>query len=82
MGLFAQVSSPLVFIQADVTDRSQADRLSELLTGMNCFAATPLVEGLPGYMHPRGFHHREEIPLTTVGKVDRKLLTEEFVAIA
>jgi amino acid adenylation domain-containing protein len=39
-----------------------------------------LVEDLPTYMHPRGFHHREEIPLTTVGKVDRKRLTEEFSA--
>ncbi|AHH99581.1 AMP-binding protein [Kutzneria albida] len=41
-----------------------------------------LVEGLPTYMHPRGYHHREEIPLTTVGKVDRKLLTDQFVAVA
>ncbi|KAA2261402.1 D-alanine--poly(phosphoribitol) ligase [Solihabitans fulvus] len=37
-----------------------------------------LVDQLPQYMHPRGFHHRQEIPLTTVGKVDRKRLSEEF----
>lgn len=37
-----------------------------------------MVEELPQYMRPRGFHHRAEIPLTTVGKVDRKRLTDEF----
>ncbi|KAA2255359.1 D-alanine--poly(phosphoribitol) ligase [Solihabitans fulvus] len=37
-----------------------------------------LVGGLPRYMHPRGFHHRDSIPLTAVGKVDRKKLTDEF----
>ncbi|MEN3356434.1 MAG: hypothetical protein V7637_416 [Mycobacteriales bacterium] len=41
-----------------------------------------LIEDLPMYMHPRGFHHRDEIPLTTVGKVDRKRLTEQFVPSA
>jgi amino acid adenylation domain-containing protein len=39
---------------------------------------TELVQDLPTYMHPRGFHRREGIPLTTVGKVDRKRLTDEF----
>lgn len=33
-----------------------------------------LVADLPPYMHPRGFHHRAEIPLTDVDKVDRKRL--------
>jgi amino acid adenylation domain-containing protein len=37
-----------------------------------------LLERLPRYMHPRGFHHRDSVPLTTVGKVDRKRLTDEF----
>jgi amino acid adenylation domain-containing protein len=40
-----------------------------------------LVEDLPRYMHPRGFQHRDEIPLTPVGKVDRKKLSEEFVSV-
>ena len=39
-----------------------------------------LVEDLPTYMHPRGFHHRAGIPLTTIGKVDRKRITDEFMA--
>jgi amino acid adenylation domain-containing protein len=40
-----------------------------------------LVKDLPMYMHPRGFHHRDHIPLTPVGKVDRRRLSEEFVAV-
>ena len=39
-----------------------------------------LVADLPRYMHPRGFHHRAEIPLTELDKVDRKRLIEEFLA--
>ncbi|WPB87979.1 AMP-binding protein [Streptomyces malaysiensis] len=41
---------------------------------------TKLVSALPRYMHPRSYHHRESLPLTTVGKVDRKRLTDEFTA--
>lgn len=37
-----------------------------------------LVESLPAYMRPRGYHYRDSFPLSTVGKVDRKLLTAEF----
>lgn len=39
-----------------------------------------LMEDLPAYMRPRGFHHRKEIPLTEVDKLDRKRLAEEFVS--
>ncbi|WHX15825.1 AMP-binding protein [Streptomyces malaysiensis subsp. malaysiensis] len=39
-----------------------------------------LVSALPRYMRPRSYHHRESLPLTTVGKVDRKRLTDEFAA--
>ncbi|NUU21485.1 MAG: AMP-binding protein [Streptomycetaceae bacterium] len=39
-----------------------------------------LLSRLPRYMHPRGFHHRDSIPFTTVGKVDRKLLAARFAA--
>ncbi|MCM3809449.1 AMP-binding protein [Streptomyces sp. DR7-3] len=41
---------------------------------------TKLVSALPRYMRPRSYHHRESLPLTTVGKVDRKRLTDEFAA--
>ncbi|MEV0610265.1 amino acid adenylation domain-containing protein [Polymorphospora rubra] len=41
---------------------------------------TGLVGHLPPYMRPRGFHHRAEIPLTEVDKVDRKRLADEFLA--
>lgn len=40
-----------------------------------------LVEDLPRYMRPRGYHHRPEIPLTAVGKIDRRRLTDEFLAV-
>jgi amino acid adenylation domain-containing protein len=39
---------------------------------------TALVTELPPYMHPRGFHHLAELPLTAVGKVDRRLLAEQY----
>ncbi|PZG02567.1 AMP-binding protein [Micromonospora deserti] len=39
-----------------------------------------LVRHLPAYMRPRGFHHRSEIPLTEVDKVDRRRLTTELLA--
>ncbi|MFF4489533.1 AMP-binding protein [Streptomyces sp. NPDC001544] len=39
---------------------------------------TRLVSGLPRYMRPRSYHHRDSLPLNTVGKVDRKRLTEEL----
>ncbi|GIE90969.1 AMP-binding protein [Actinoplanes regularis] len=41
---------------------------------------TTLVRHLPPYMRPRAFHHRVEIPLTEVDKVDRKRLTSELLA--
>ncbi|MFG1776409.1 amino acid adenylation domain-containing protein [Micromonospora sp. NPDC049051] len=41
---------------------------------------TRLVGHLPPYMRPRAFHHRAEIPLTEVDKVDRKRLTSELLA--
>ncbi|WP_425281256.1 hypothetical protein [Salinispora arenicola] len=41
---------------------------------------TRLVGHLPSYMRPRVFHHRAEIPLTEVDKVDRKRLTSELLA--
>jgi amino acid adenylation domain-containing protein len=34
-----------------------------------------LLEELPVYMRPRGYHHRDSIPLAPNGKVDRKGLT-------
>src|SRR5439155_20333459 len=41
-----------------------------------------LVEELPVYMRPRGYHHREIIPLAANGKVDRKGLTAEIGPLA
>jgi non-ribosomal peptide synthetase component F len=38
-----------------------------------------LLEQLPFYMRPRHFHHRDDIPLTSVDKVDRRRLAEELV---
>ncbi|MGW4162027.1 amino acid adenylation domain-containing protein [Streptomyces sp. NPDC004788] len=37
-----------------------------------------LAEELPVYMRPRSYHHRQSIPLSMVGKVDRKLLAAEL----
>ena len=37
-----------------------------------------LVSVLPGYMRPRGYHHRDSLPLLTVGKIDRKLLAAQL----
>jgi non-ribosomal peptide synthetase component F len=39
-----------------------------------------LVEDLPRYMRPRGYHHRDDIPLTSVGKLDRRRLAAELTA--
>jgi amino acid adenylation domain-containing protein len=41
-----------------------------------------LVDELPVYMRPRYLHHRDEIPLTNVDKVDRRRLLEELHASA
>ncbi|MFN0053892.1 MAG: toll/interleukin-1 receptor domain-containing protein [Planctomycetales bacterium] len=38
---------PLVFIQAGVEDQSQAEELSNLLSELNCYTATPLIDGPP-----------------------------------
>jgi amino acid adenylation domain-containing protein len=38
------------------------------------------VEALPQYMRPRGYHHCAEMPLTTVGKIDRRRLADELLA--
>jgi amino acid adenylation domain-containing protein len=43
-------------------------------------ALAALVRDLPPYMRPRAFHHRTEIPLTEVDKVDRKRLTSELLS--
>ncbi|MFI5844828.1 AMP-binding protein [Catenuloplanes sp. NPDC051500] len=40
---------------------------------------TGLVGHLPPYMRPRAYHHRAEIPLTEVDKVDRKRLASELL---
>jgi acyl-CoA synthetase (AMP-forming)/AMP-acid ligase II len=40
-----------------------------------------LLEDLPVYMRPRGYHHRDSIPLAANGKVDRKGLAEEITPI-
>ncbi|MER7865349.1 amino acid adenylation domain-containing protein [Amycolatopsis japonica] len=40
-----------------------------------------LLEELPVYMRPRGYHQRDSIPLAANGKVDRKGLTEEILPI-
>ncbi|MFD9891042.1 AMP-binding protein [Amycolatopsis sp. NPDC059027] len=37
-----------------------------------------LVADLPQYMRPRGFHHREQFPITDNGKVDRRRLVDGF----
>jgi non-ribosomal peptide synthetase component F len=37
-----------------------------------------LVAALPTYMRPRYVHHRDEIPLTNVDKVDRRRLAQEL----
>lgn len=39
-----------------------------------------LFDPLPPYMRPRHFHHRDEIPLTDVDKVDRRRLIDELSA--
>lgn len=44
---FGNEPPPMVFIQAGVEDQSQADRLSEVLSSLNCFAATPMIDGTP-----------------------------------
>lgn len=41
---------------------------------------TTLLATLPRYMHPQRIHHRGSIPLTPVGKVDRKRLAAEFAS--
>ncbi|MEU7477843.1 AMP-binding protein [Lentzea sp. NPDC042327] len=38
-----------------------------------------LTDTLPVYMRPRAFHHRADIPLTDIDKVDRKRLLAEFL---
>jgi amino acid adenylation domain-containing protein len=40
-----------------------------------------LLEELPVYMRPRGYHHRDTIPLAPNGKVDRKGLTAELAPV-
>jgi amino acid adenylation domain-containing protein len=40
-----------------------------------------LCEELPVYMRPRGFHHRDSIPLADNGKVDRKRLTADIAPL-
>ncbi|WP_197288385.1 AMP-binding protein [Nocardia sp. NRRL S-836] len=40
---------------------------------------TELTDTLPVYMRPRAFHHRADIPLTDIDKVDRKRLLAEFL---
>ncbi|MBM0274287.1 AMP-binding protein [Micromonospora tarensis] len=49
-------------------------------TGDEVFAEqfADLLATLPAYMHPRRFHHRDSVPVTAVGKVDRKRLTAEL----
>jgi acyl-CoA synthetase (AMP-forming)/AMP-acid ligase II len=37
-----------------------------------------LVEELPGYMRPRAFHHRDELPTNMNGKIDRRRLVAEL----
>ena len=44
---FGDEPPPMVFIQAGVEDQIQADRLSDLLSSLNCFAATPMIDGTP-----------------------------------
>jgi amino acid adenylation domain-containing protein len=39
-----------------------------------------LMEDLPGYMRPRGYHHREALPTNLNGKTDRRRLAAEFAA--
>ncbi len=41
-----------------------------------------LLEALPGYMRPRGFHHRDELPVNMNGKVDRRLLSTDLTVAA
>ncbi|MGI5519923.1 AMP-binding protein [Micromonospora sp. CA-259024] len=41
---------------------------------------TALLATLPGYMRPQRIRHRESIPVTPVGKVDRNRLAAEFAS--
>jgi len=40
----------------------------------------PLLQGLPAYMRPRSYHHRDSIPLAANGKVDRKRLAADIAS--
>ena len=40
-----------------------------------------LCEDLPVYMRPKGYHHRDSIPLAANGKVDRRRLTADIVPV-
>jgi amino acid adenylation domain-containing protein len=41
-----------------------------------------LLELLPVYMRPHYFHHRDQIPLTSTDKVDRRRLAQELIPAA
>ncbi|WP_221351702.1 AMP-binding protein [Streptomyces beigongshangae] len=58
------------------------DELRAVYTGEEVAAdeVAELVASLPRYMRPRSYHRRESIPLTTVGKADRRRLTDELAA--
>jgi non-ribosomal peptide synthetase component F len=66
-------------VMAITSDDGETD-LHALYTGnqLDERELSGLIAPLPVYMRPRQFHHREQIPLTSVDKVDRRRLTEEL----
>ena len=41
-------------------------------------ALAGVLDGLPSYMYPRAYHHRETLPTNVNGKIDRRRLAAEF----
>jgi non-ribosomal peptide synthetase component F len=56
------------------------DELCTVYTGEQIDIAEflDLASELPPYMRPRSYHHRPDMPLTAVGKVNRRLLSEQY----
>jgi amino acid adenylation domain-containing protein len=65
-----------------VTGADGGSDLHALYTGRELPAdeLAKLVRELPSYMLPRGYHHRASLPLSMVGKIDRRRLAAELAA--